>query len=133
MNDLADLLISKFFPRSHDLLTIGHVTVEQLGQKYGTPFYAYDAAIIDVKYDALRDALPKRFDIYYSIKANPCVAVAKHLVNRGCGIDIASIGEYNRALEAGCSPDRILFAGPGKTETELDLVIGHVIGEIHVE
>jgi len=37
------------------------------------------------------------------------------------------------ALEASCAPEQMLFAGPGKTETELELVISRGIGEIHLE
>lgn len=133
MGDLAALLIAKYFPKSGESLVIGDSSVDQLAETYGTPAFIYDRAVLDVKYDALRAALPKRFAIYYSIKANPSPAVVKHFLSRGCGIEIASAGEFQRALEAGCPPKCILFAGPGKSEAELELVLSNGIGEIHME
>jgi hypothetical protein len=37
--------------------------------------FVYDRAVLDLKYDAFRSALPERFAIYYSIKANPSLVV----------------------------------------------------------
>jgi diaminopimelate decarboxylase len=133
MIDLAASLTAKYFPKSGESLVIGDVPVLELAQLYGTPIFIYDRAVLDRKYDALRSALPECFSIYYSIKANPCYAVVKHFLNRGCGIEIASAGEFQRALNAGCAPERVLFAGPGKSEAELELVLSCGIGEIHME
>jgi len=133
MVDLRTFLTSKYFPKSVDSLIIGDLPAVELAETYGTPLFVYDSNILDLKYDALRVALPERFAIYYSIKANPCFAVVKHFLSRGCGLEIASLGEYRKALEAGCSPERILFAGPGKSETELEVVLSSGVGEIHIE
>lgn len=133
MADLAAFLAAKYFPKSGESLVIGDISVSQLTEIYGTPMFAYDGKVLDAKYDALRSALPQRFCIYYSLKANPCLAVVRHFLSRGCGIEIASAGEFRKALDAGCSPDRILFAGPGKSEAELELVLSNGIGEIHME
>ncbi len=133
MADLAASLVEKYFPQSRESLVIGGLPVTQLAEVYGTPLFVYDRAVLDMKYDALRAALPDRFSIYYSIKANPCPAVVKHFLSRGCGLEIASGGEFRKALEAGCPPGRMLFAGPGKSETELELVLSQGIGEIHME
>ena len=133
MADLAASLTAKYFPNSGESLVIGDLSVAQLAETYGTPIFIYDRAILDRKYDALRSALPERFAIYYSIKANPASAVVRHLLSRGCGIEIASAGEFQKALNAGCAPERILFAGPGKSEAELELVLSGGIAEIHME
>jgi diaminopimelate decarboxylase len=133
MPDLTAFLIAKYFPKSGEQLVIGDLSVHQIAETYGTPLFVYDRAVLDLKYDALRATLPARFAIYYSIKANPCLAVVKHFLSRGCGIEIASAGEFRKALEAGCSADKILFAGPGKSEAELELVLSQGIGEIHME
>src|ERR1051326_4674012 len=133
MRDLAPVLIEKYFSNSGRNLAIGRVGVSELAEAYGTPFYAYDRSIFEAKYEALRAALPGRFSIHYSIIANPCTAVVKYFLERGCGLEIASDGEFHKALAAGCAPERILFAGPGKTETELKLVLSRGIGEIHLE
>src|SRR3981189_243972 len=133
MADLAASLTAKYFPQSRDSLVIAGFSISQLTEIYGTPLFLYDRSVLDRKYDMLRSALPHRFSIYYSIKANPCIAVVKHFLSRGCGLEIASAGEFQRALDAGCAPDRILFAGPGKSEKELELALSLGIGEIHME
>jgi diaminopimelate decarboxylase len=133
MADLAALLTAKYFPRSGESLVVGDSSVVHLAETYGTPAYLYDRTVLDRKYDALRAALPKRFTIYYSIKANPASAVVRHFLNRGCGIEIASAGEFHKAVDAGCAPERILFAGPAKSEAELEQVLSRGIGEIHME
>ncbi len=133
MADLVDLLTKKYFPRSRGELVVGGVPVGLLAQTYSTPLYVYDRAILDQKYDALRSALPSHISIFYSVKANPHSAFLKHFLSRGCGLEIASAGEFQRALRAGCAPERMVFAGPGKTELELELVLSHGISEIHVE
>ncbi len=133
MADLAASLTAKYFPKSGESLVIGDLSVIELAETYGTPIFIYDRAVLDQKYNALRKALPERFSIYYSIKANPASAVVKHFLGRGCGIEIASVGEFQKAMEAGCPADKILFAGPGKSEAELERVLAQGIGEIHME
>ena len=104
-----------------------------LAEAYGTPLFVYERAGLDRHLSALRENLPREFDIYYSVKANPNLAILRHFVNRGCGLEIASAGELVQALAAGAEPGRIVFAGPGKTEAELELAIRRNIGEIHAE
>jgi len=133
MSDLSARLIAKYFHVSRDSLVIGGLPIEEIAAEVGTPAYIYDKAILNLKYDALRTALPISFCICYSIKANPCRAVVRHFLSRGCGIEIASAGEFTKASQAGCPPEHMLFAGPGKTTSELEFVLAHRIGEIHVE
>ena len=133
MTDLASSLTAKYFPESQGSLVLGGVPIRELVETYGTPMFVYDRSVLDLKYRALRAALPKRFSIFYSIKANPCPAVVKHFLRCGCGIEIASVGEFQKALDAGCPPERVLFAGPGKSQTELETVLARGIGEIHME
>jgi diaminopimelate decarboxylase len=81
----------------------------------------------------LRYTLTSQFRTCYSVKANPSQAILRFFVEEGCGLEIASSGELCQALAAGCPAEKILFAGPGKTERELALAIDRGIGEIHVE
>ena len=133
MNDPGLTLAQKYFRVAGGELVVGCATVSLLAAKYGTPAFVYDCKVLDRKLDSLRWALPKRFSVCYSVKANPAPAFLAHVLSRGCGLEIASAGEFRRALQAGCDPRRVLFAGPGKTETELELVLEHGIGEIHIE
>jgi diaminopimelate decarboxylase len=115
---LADL------PVAGDELLVGGVPVRTLAARVGrTPFYAYDRAGLARRVARLRDALPKEILIHYAIKANPMpalVAAMTHLVD---GLDVASGMELKVALDAGGDPRQISFAGPGKSETELEQAV----------
>lgn len=114
-------------------MLIGGVPVDTLAAQFGTPLYAYDAAVIRRRYRTLREAVGGFADIHYSIKANPAREVIALLLGEGAGVEIASIGEYRRAREAGAAPSQIIFAGPGKRRNELEEAVGAGIHEIHVE
>jgi len=133
MSDLVKQLTAKYFPDSRESLIIGGISASKLADAHGTPLYAYDGGILTKKFEMLRAALPKCFSIYYSIKANPYLPLVQHFLSLGCGLEIASLGEFHRAIEAGAVPEKLLFAGPGKSATELEAVLSDGIGEIHVE
>jgi diaminopimelate decarboxylase len=126
-------LVERYFNSSSHELHIGKVPVGAIAAEYGTPLFVYDCHILDRKWTLLRDALPPEFAISYSVKANPNRTILRHFVNKGCGLEIASGGELHQALNAGCPPNQIVFAGPGKTEAELEFALTQGIGEIHIE
>jgi len=131
--DLTRKLIHDNFSSEDGELVIGHVPVSAIIQEFGTPLFIYDRGRIERKLSDLRAALPAEFSIFYSVKANPNRALLQFFISKGCGLEIASAGEFRQALHAGCAPESIIFAGPGKTDGELEEVIEKGIGEIHVE
>ena len=133
MSDIASALAGKYFGTVDGELLIGGIPVSELASNYGTPAFLYDAGVIDRSLQSLREALPRRISVFFSVKANPNLRVLQHFLSRDCGLEIASGGEFRRAVRAGCSPKCMVFAGPGKTEAELELVLSHGIGEIHIE
>lgn len=103
-----------------DSLVIGGRKLPDLVAEVGrTPFYVYDRRVMSLKVEQLRRALPPEIHLHYAVKANPMPAVVRHFIGLVDGLDIASAGELKVALEAGGSPARISFAGPGKTHEEL--------------
>jgi diaminopimelate decarboxylase len=112
---------------------IGGVPVEQIASECGSPLYLYNAAVLELQYKRLRQALPDAIEIYYSIKANPHPKVIQVFLQQGAGCEIASGGEYAIAMRAGADPERVVFAGPGKGREELEFVVARGIGEIHLE
>ncbi|MEX2306702.1 MAG: diaminopimelate decarboxylase [Pirellulales bacterium] len=126
-------LVARHFDRADGELLVGGLSVSDLAARHGTPLFIYDERTIGHQWQSLRHALPAEFDIYYSVKANPNQAILRYFVERGCGLEIASSGELRQALAAECPPEKIFFAGPGKTETELAEALDCQIGEIHVE
>jgi diaminopimelate decarboxylase len=101
-------------------LWIGGMPLTRLTDRAGlTPFYAYDRRLITQRVAELRDALPPDIHLHYAIKANPMPAVVQHLAGLVDGFDVASAGEMKVVLDTPMGPDKISFAGPGKTSLEL--------------
>jgi diaminopimelate decarboxylase len=132
MDHVADLL-ARHFPGSERELRVGGVSIREIADKFGTPLFVYDASVLDRKWTQLRETLPPEFSICYSVKANPNRTILRRFLDKGAGLEVASAGELAQALAAGCPPERVLFAGPGKTEAELEAALAAGVGEIHVE
>lgn len=103
-----------------DELIIGSQPLSRLAARVGqTPFYAYDRRSLKARVDTLRSTLPAGVKIHYAMKANPMPAVVGCMARWVDGIDVASAGELQVALNAGADPAEISFAGPGKRDAEL--------------
>ena len=101
-------------------LMIGGQAISTLAARVGqTPFYAYSRSLLRQRVAELRAALPARIKLHYAMKANPMPAVVQFMAGLVDGIDVASAGELQVALNAGADPAEISFAGPGKREPEL--------------
>lgn len=101
-------------------LSVGGVPLSRLAARVGsTPFFAYDRGLLDARVDTLRAALPEQIELSFAMKANPMPAVVQHLARRVDRIDVASGLEMTAALDTTMRPDRVSFAGPGKTPAEI--------------
>jgi diaminopimelate decarboxylase len=125
-------LVARCFGCRDPELHIGGISISSLADRYGTPLFVYDRSALDQKLQTLRRLLPQ-FEVYYSVKANPNLAILRHFILRGCGLGIGSSGEFIQALAAGCPPELILMTGLGKTDGDLELALGGNVGEIHIE
>lgn len=70
----------------------------ELAKKYGTPLYIFDADLIKKTYTMMKKEL-KDFEIFFSVKANPSLAICQVLKESGSSIEVASEGELRLALE----------------------------------
>ncbi|MBA4742921.1 MAG: pyridoxal-dependent decarboxylase, exosortase A system-associated [Azoarcus sp.] len=105
-------------------LVVGGISLSELAARAGgTPFFAYDRALLDARASELRKTLPARIELHYAIKANPHPELVRHLATRVDGLDVASGGELALALHTGCSAAAISFAGPGKSRDELERAV----------
>lgn len=125
--------LSKRFGSDAGFLTVGEVSIREIAERVPTPFYVYDAQTVRDGFRALRSAVPEPGRLFYSIKANPNVAVCSILQKLGAGAEIASYGELEAALKAGFGPGRIVFAGPGKSDLDLRMAVRAGIKSINVE
>ena len=112
------------FPVVDGCLSIGGVPLPVLAARVGrTPFYAYDRVLIAARVAELRAALPAGIELHYAMKANPMPAVVQLLAGHVDGLDVASAGELQVALDTGIDAREISFAGPGKRDAELRAAI----------
>ena len=112
------------FPVVDGCLSIGGVPLPVLAARVGrTPFYAYDRVLIAARVAELRAALPAGIELHYAMKANPMPAVVQLLAGLVDGLDVASAGELQVALDTGIDAREISFAGPGKRDAELRAAI----------
>jgi diaminopimelate decarboxylase len=100
------------------------VPLPAIAAKVGTPFYCYATATLLRHHRVFKEAFAGLDTlICYSVKANSNQAVIRTLVEAGAGLDVVSEGELRRAIAAGCPPEKIVFAGVGKTAREIALAI----------
>ena len=121
--------------REQDGLRVLHaegVSLTAVAAEFGTPTYCYANAALVARYQALAQAAPNAL-VCYAVKANDTLAVIRTFARLGAGADIISGGELRSALRAGIAPDRLVFAGPGKTRDEMDLALATGVGQFNVE
>ena len=89
--------------------------LREVASHYGTPTYLYDLDTVSRQVQTLRTALPNT-RLLYAVKANPNGAVLRHLAGSGLGAEVITLGELERAVRAGVTPDDVLLGGPGQDE-----------------
>jgi diaminopimelate decarboxylase len=110
------------------------VDLAEVARLYGTPTYVYSAATISDNYTRLAGSMAGvDARICFAVKANANLAVLRHLGNLGSAFDFASAGEMRRVIAAGASVKESVFAGVGKTDTEIRLALEAGIFAFHVE
>jgi diaminopimelate decarboxylase len=119
--------------RDHQLW-MEDVSLHALAQAHGTPLFVYSqSAMLNALAAYQRGLAGRRHQICYAMKANSSLAILQTLVRAGCGLDIVSGGELERALRAGVSPQKIIFSGVGKTRAEMRRALEVGIGCFNVE
>jgi diaminopimelate decarboxylase len=110
------------------------VSLVELADAVGTPFYCYSTATLERHYRVFSEAFAgEKALLCYALKANSNQSVLRTLAKLGAGADVVSGGELKRALAAGIPPERIVFSGVGKTEAELRAALAAGILCINVE
>lgn len=110
------------------------VDLSAVADLYGTPTYVYSASTIADNVTRLQRSMSKLdAQICYAMKASSSLALLRHFANLGTGFDLVSGGELRRVLAAGADVKSSVFAGVGKSETEIELALQHEIFAFHVE
>ena len=100
-----------------------------------TPFYYYDTKVLRDTLDTIQKEARKydNFHVHYAVKANANSKVLNIIRESGLGADCVSGGEVRAAIQAGFPNDKIVYAGVGKTDKEINYSLDHDIFCFNVE
>ncbi|MCQ2075747.1 MAG: diaminopimelate decarboxylase [Bacteroidaceae bacterium] len=88
-----------------------------------TPFYYYNTALLKQTLNTIikESGTYNNFFVHYAVKANTNPTILQIIQESGIGVDCVSGGEIQASLNAGFVPEKIVFAGVGKTDYEIEL------------
>ncbi len=110
------------------------VPVPLLAEAYGTPLFVYSEATLVHHLKQLQTAFAAVQPlICFSLKTNGNLAIARLMAGHGAGFDVTSGGELYRALAAGGTGDKIVYAGVGKTDPEFRYALQNDVALFNVE
>lgn len=115
--------LKDYLPSANEL-SVGGLSLEQIENLVTrTPFYAYDRQLIINRVSQLLNILPAEVSLNYAIKANPYPSLVHLMAGQVTGFDVASKKEMLLALQTGMPADKISYAGPGKTQADIEAAI----------
>ena len=124
----------QYFKHDNGILYAENVDIREIADRVGTPFYCYSKAAFEANYNEFSEAVAAiSGQIFYSVKANSNQAVLSTLANLGAGMDVVSGGEIKRARAVGIPGKKIVYAGVGKTESELTYALDQNILLFNIE
>ncbi len=122
------------FHYHNDSLFCEDIPLERIAKEQGTPCYIYSHATLTRHFQAYDQAFASvPHIIAFAMKANSNLAVLRLMSSLGSGADIVSGGELFRALKAGIPPNKIVFAGVGKSHEEIKYALESNILFFNVE
>ncbi len=100
-----------------------------------TPFYYYDMELLRETLRIINTEVNKHdgFVVHYAVKANANPAILRTIRQAGLGADCVSGGEIEAALKAGFPANKIVYAGVGKSDWEINLGLDNDIFSFNVE
>ena len=112
----------------------GIFPVEKL-QSIQTPFYYYDTELLRQTLQAIVSEARKHdgFVVHYAVKANANPKILRIIREAGLGADCVSGGEIEASIKAGFANSKIVYAGVGKSDWEINLGLEHDIFCFNVE
>jgi len=118
------VLDSRFFSYKDTVLSCEGVALDALAAEYSTPLFVVSRNALVEQYRAFEEAFSSLSHFTcYSVKANFNIHVIKALSDQGCGCDVNSGGELFRALKAGVDPQKIIMAGVGKSDQDIEYAL----------
>jgi len=122
------------FVYKNDDLYCEDVSVANIADQIGTPFYLYSYSTIKRHFRVFDNAFNELDHLTcFSVKSNSNLAILRLFALEGGGADIVSGGELFRAIRAGIPFDKIVFSGVGKTTKDMELALKSDIFMFNVE
>jgi diaminopimelate decarboxylase len=112
-------------------MTQAKFPIDQL-KELPTPFYYYDINLLKETLNTLK-AEAGNYQIHFAVKANNNPRILSIIAQAGLGADCVSGGEIQMALDAGFPAEKIVFAGVGKDDWEIELALNNRICCLNVE
>ncbi len=123
-----------YFNYKNGKLFAENVDVQRIAAEVGTPAYIYSKATFKEHLQKIQEAYSELdTTICYSVKACGNINILKFMAEAGSSFDIVSGGELYRVLQAGANPSKIVYAGVGKTDTEIIEALNAGIGYFNIE
>ena len=96
----------------------------QLAEKYDSPLYVYDTAIIASQYKRITDAFKSvhHIQLNYAVKALSNINILRYFNTLGAGLDTVSIQEVDLGIAAGVDPQKIIYTPNGVSLEEIENV-----------
>ena len=115
-------------------MTKGKFPVDKL-QALRTPFYYYDMDLLRQTLQTINVEASKHegYHVHYAVKANANPKVLTAIREAGLGADCVSGGEIEASIKAGVPNSKIVYAGVGKSDWEINLGLEHDIFCFNVE
>ncbi len=102
--------------------------------KHKTPFYFYDMPLLKATLAELKAQIADMpYHVHYAVKANANGTLLGAIRDAGLGADCVSGWEVKAVVEAGFASDKIVFAGVGKTDSEIEYALDHDIACFNIE
>ena len=117
-------------------MSISHVDLNALADKYGTPLYLYDQNAMEDKIDAYLDNfVSDRFktQVLYASKAFSCKGMIQLVKQKGMSLDVVSGGELFVAQQVGFDMKKVYFHGNNKSADEIEFALSLDVGTIVVD
>ena len=94
-----------------------------------TPFYYYDTQVLRDTLRSINEEVEKyaNFSVHYAVKANANPKLLTIVRDAGLGADCVSGGEVRAAIEAGFPANKVVYAGVGKADWEINFALQHDI------
>jgi len=124
--EYKDWLARKDLEYKDDILFFSNINMNEISDRYETPFYILNESGIKKRYREIKELLDSEYErnaIHYAVKVNSNAVILKILHSEGAHFDCTSKGEIYFCLKAGIPSNKILFTGNMLSDEDLEFAV----------